>query len=104
MGNASIEQPASKHGAVHRAFHRAAADNQRYGLGKRVGDRPRERIAPAGDEGDVNSRSNGFRYGGAIRVRQVPAAVEQRAVHVYTDQPNHAIDATMMPFISRFYA
>ena len=61
-----------------------------HGGRKRIGDRAGERIAPAGDKRDVNAGSDGVVDGSAIGLREMTAAVEQRAVDIDTDQPNHA--------------
>ena len=71
------------------ALDRAVADDERDGRREAVGNRPRERVAPAGDERHVDAGGDGVVNRLAVGLRHAPVAVEQRAVDVDADQPDH---------------
>ena len=84
-----VEQTSDKCGAVHRAFDSAVAHDERNGRGKTVRNRARERVAPSGDERDVDARGDGIVNRCAVGLRHAPVCVEERAVYVYAYQPDH---------------
>ena len=86
----AIEQPPSQDPAIHGPFDSPTADDERHRLRQRIRDRTRVRVAPSGDEGNVNARRDRFGDRLPIRCRQVPATVEQCAVDVNANQPYHA--------------
>jgi len=85
-GNLPIEQQPRDARSIHIALHGTVTDNQRDRRGKRLRDRTGERIAAAGDEGDLNPRADRVVNGVDIGLRDLPACVEQRAVNVDGDE------------------
>ncbi len=51
-----------------------------------LGDGHGEIVAAAGNEGDLDAPPSGFRDGRAVGVRELPPAVEERAVDVQSDE------------------
>src|SRR5215475_11045993 len=47
-----------------------------------------EIVTAAGDERDLNATSGGFGDGGAVSVRKLPAAIEERTVNIESDEAN----------------
>ena len=88
-GHIFVEQPSGPRGPIHAPLDGAVADDQGEALGQPLGDRPRERIAAAGDERHVHPGLHGGVNGGAIGRGKPARGVEQRAVDVNADKLDH---------------
>ena len=69
--------------AVERFDQSAVVHDQPQFAIKLLGHRPGKIEAPSSNEQDLDSARRGFHNGGAIRLRDFPMAVEQRAVNVH---------------------
>ena len=96
--NPTVEQPPDEHVAPRRPFDGATADDERDRRRQRLRNWFGKGIASTGHQSHVNARVDSVTNGVTIGGRKVPATIEERAVYVYADQPDHAT------FISRFYA
>src|SRR5450432_964105 len=72
--------------AVQSANQRAVADDHGQRGIDFAGDGHGEVVAPASYESDFNAPASGLGDGHAIRLRQFPAAIQQRTIDIESDQ------------------
>jgi hypothetical protein len=90
-GNFFVEQMAEMSFAVGGADEGAVVDDHGDGAVELVGDGHGEIVAAASDEGDFDAAACGFGDGGAVGVGELPAAVEQSAVNVESDEADRHV-------------
>jgi hypothetical protein len=94
----AVEQPADHGAPVHGPLDRAVADDQRQPGRQVARDRAGKWVTAAGDQGDVDATGNRVVDGAAVGGGHPSVAVEQGAVDVDANQPDHAEIAYDTPF------
>ena len=85
-GNVSRKEMAEMSFAVGGTDDGAVVDDHGEGAIELAGDGHGEIVAAAGDEGDFDAAASGCGDGGAVGVRELPAAVQERAVDIERDE------------------
>ena len=90
--------------AIQSAYQRTVADDHRQRRFEFARDRQREVVAPACDQRDLDAAACRLGYGRAVRFRQFPPAIEQRAVDIQGDQAySHSLYCSVKPCLFRWF-
>src|SRR5262249_31596519 len=84
--------------------HGAVVADERQGQRQQIDDGPREMETASGDEGDVDAAGRGLDERVAVRIGQTSARIEQGAVDVYSEEPNHRTGSEVYAITASLHA